>query len=213
MLKLYQKPQFNVVQPPRMLQEGYLVYFPTTWPSTWSFVAGKMFQVGVAHQIPYDLSYILPGDEYRDVDFSNGGGTFQENVYPENQNTLMEVGISFKPGNYLTEFWIPATKTSDYLEYAGMYPPSDPVGNTTNLLYLGAYKPSDSPYGNPQIFAYFIYRMTPLIMRVYAQPDVDYEKCVVGLRLNKIKMTPIDSPTDTQKTQAQVIHYYEDDRW
>lgn len=213
MLELQLKPQFNVVQPPRMLQEGYLVYFPTTWPSTWKFVSGQMFQVGVTRQMPYDISYILPGDDYRDVDFSNGGGTWQENIYPENEGTLEEVAIGFKPGNYITEFWIPANKTSDYLEYAGMYPPSNPVGNTSNLLYLGAYKPSDSPYDNPQLFTYFIQKLTPLIMRVYVKPDVDYEKVVVGLRINKIKMTPVTSPTEAQKTQAKVIHYYEEDRW
>jgi len=82
MLELKQKPQFNIQLPPRMLEEGYLVYFPTTWPSTYNNVRGQMFQVSVAKQMPYDIPYIIPGGDYRDVDFSNGGGTFQETSTP-----------------------------------------------------------------------------------------------------------------------------------
>ena len=108
-----------------------------------------MFQISVAKQIPYDLGYWIPGGDYRDVDFSNGGGLLQENVYPENDSTLEEVGVTFKEGDFLAEFYIPANTTYDYLEYAGMTPTlTDP-----KLKYLGAYRPEDSPYKKPEFFS------------------------------------------------------------
>jgi hypothetical protein len=209
MLELKQKPQFNIQLPPRMLEEGYLVYFPTTWPSTYNNVRGQMFQVSVAKQIPYDIPYIIPGGDYRDVDFSNGGGTFQENLYPENDVTLEQIGVSFKEGDFLAEFFIPANTTYDYLEYAGMTPTlTDP-----KLIYLGAYRWQDSPYKDPQFFFYAIHKLTPLIMRLYAEKNVDFAHIMTGLIVNKMLLSPIPNPTQAQQTQAKVIHYYDELKW
>jgi hypothetical protein len=80
-------------------------------------------------------------------------------------------------------------------------------------LYLGAFKPSDSPYEDPQIRAYFVRKFTPLIMRVYVHSGVDYEKVVVGLTVNRCKLTEITSPSDDQKAKAKVIRYYDEFRW
>lgn len=209
MLELQPRPQFNVVVPPKLLQEGYLVYFPTSWPSTYLAHRGKMFQLGPVIQIPYDLSYKIPGGDYRDVDFSNGDGDYQESIYPEQEVSLFEVLIGFKPGAFITEWFIPADKSLHRLEYAQM----DPDIANAKRLYLGAFQAKDSPYDDPQIKAYFVRKFTPLIMRVYVHSGVDYEKVVVGLTVNRCKLTEVTSPSDDQRRLAKVIRYYDEFRW
>ena len=217
MLELVPKPQFTVVVPPKMLQEGYLVNFTQGWPSTLAHVHDKTFRIEAVNQVPYDLNYIIPAADYRDVDFSNGSGNYQESVYPNKTETLFEVSIGLgpmwdpdePPPNYLVHFYIPADRHINYLEYAGMTPD---VSSTT-LRYLGARKPADSPYVEPRIKVYFVKDLAPLIARVYVLAGVDYEKCVLGLTINKCRLREVEAPTDEQKLKAKVIRYYDELRW
>jgi len=209
MLELQSKPQFSVVVPPRTLQEGYLVHFSEDWPSTHNAVRAKTFRIDVTNQVPYDLSYIIPTGDYRDVDFSNGSGTFQENIYPENVNSLFEVLVGFKPGNFLSQWYIPAGKSISQLEYAQMYPDLD----DDEKKYLGARQPKDSPYDDPRIKMYLVKDLSPLIMRLFTLEGVDYEKIVVGLTINKCKMREIEAPSQDDLLKAKVIRYYDYLRW
>jgi len=213
MLELVPKPQFSVVVPPKLLQEGYLVYFSGGWPSTHDAIREKLFRIDVCNQIPYDRSYILPtgaaGTIYRDVDFSNGAGAFQEDIYPENQNSLFEVLVGFKPGNFLSQWYVPAGKSVHNLEYAQMYP--DLTDATRR--YLGARLPKDSPYEDPRIKLYFVKDLAPIIMRLYVLAGVAFEKIRVGLTINKCHMREISAPTDDQMLKAKVIRYYDELRW
>ncbi len=208
MLELQPKPQFSVVIPPKLLQEGYLVTFPTTWPSTYKWVSGKTFRIDAAVQTPYDLAYKIPTGDYRDVDFSNGNGTFQESVYPENVQSLFEVAIGFKPGAFISEWFIPAGKTLHRLEFAQM----EPDITHAKRLFLGAFQAKDSPYDDPRIKAYFVKDFTPLIMRLYVLAGVDYEKVVVGLTVNRCKIREIE-PTTEQVAKAKVVRFYDEMRW
>lgn len=213
MLELQPKPQFSVVIPPKLLQEGYLVHFDSDWPSTHDAIREKTFRIDVVNQVPYDLSYTLPtgalGTIYRDVDFSNGPGTFQESIYPEHQNSLFEVLLGFKPGNFISHWYIPAGKSVHALEYAQMYP------DLTNVKkkFLGARQPKDSPYDDPRIKLYLVKDLAPLIMRLYVLPGVLFEKIVVGLTINKCQMRIIEAPTEDQLLKAKVIRYYDTLRW
>jgi len=209
MLELQPKPQFSVVIPPKTLQEGYLVTFSSDWPSTHEAIREKTFRIDAVNQVPYDLSYIIPTGDYRDVDFANGSGTFKENIYPENQNSLFEVLLGFKPGNFLSHWYIPAGKSVHNLEYAQMYP------DLTNAKrkYLGARQPKDSPYDDPKIKLYFVKDLAPMIMRLFVLPGVDFEKIVTGLTVNKCQMREITLPTEDQKLKAKVIRYYDYLRW
>jgi len=209
MLELVPKPQFSVVIPPKTLQEGYLVTFSSDWPSTHVAIREKTFRIDAVNQVPYDLSYIIPTGDFRDVDFANGSGTFKENIYPENQNSLFEVLLGFKPGNFLSHWYIPAGKSVHNLEYAQMYP------DLTNAKrkYLGARQPKDSPYDDPRIKLYFVKDLAPMIMRLYVLPGVDFEKVVTGLTVNKCQMREITIPTEDQKLKAKVIRYYDYLRW
>jgi len=209
MLELVPKPQFSVVIPPKTLQEGYLVTFSSDWPSTHEAIREKTFRIDAVNQVPYDLSYIIPTGDFRDVDFANGSGTFKENIYPENQNSLFEVLLGFKPGNFLSHWYIPAGKSVHNLEYAQMYP------DLTNAKrkYLGARQPKDSPYEDPRIKLYFVKDLAPMIMRLFVLPGVDYEKVVTGLTINKCLMREIDLPTEADRLKAKVIRYYDYLRW
>lgn len=209
MLELQTKPQFTVVIPPKLLQEGYLVTFPDTWPSTYKYVTGKTFRIDAVLPVPYDLSYIIPSGDYRDVDFSNGNGTFQESIYPENSISLFEVAIGFKPGAFISEWFVPAGKSIHRLEYAQM----DPDITHAKRLFLGAFTAKDSPYDDPRIRAYFVKDFTPLIMRLYVLAGIDLEKIVVGLTINKCKLREITSPTQADSQKAKVIRYYDELRW
>lgn len=209
MLELTPKPQFSVVIPPKLLQEGYLVHFDSDWPSTHDAIREKTFRIDAVNQVPYDIPYTLPAADYRDVDFSNGSGTFQESMYPENNDSLFEVLVGFKPGNYLTHWYIPLGKSIHQLEYAQMYPDL----TDTKRKYLGARQPKDSPYEDPRIKLYFVKDLAPLIMRVYVLAGVDYEKCTVGYTVNKCQMQEIEEPTEEQLLKAKVIRYYDYLRW
>ncbi|KKM66364.1 hypothetical protein LCGC14_1481940 [marine sediment metagenome] len=209
MLELQAKPQFNVVVPPKLLQEGYLVHFPMSWPSTYKAVSGKTFRLDATSQVPYDLSYIIPTGDYRDVDFSNGSGTFQEGIMPENLLSLFEVSLGFKPGAFIAEFFIPAGKALHRLEYAQM----EPDITNAKRLFLGAYTAKASPYEDPRIKMYFIKDFTALIMRLYVLAGVDYEKVVAGLIVNRCRLREIPSPTQDDMRKAKVIRYYDELRW
>ena len=213
MLELQPKPQFSVVIPPKLLQEGYLVHFDSDWPSTHEAIREKTFRIDAVNQVPYDLSYILPtgavGTIYRDVDFSNGSGTFQESMYPTKQNSLFEVLLGFKPGNFISHWYIPAGKSVHNLEYAQMYPDL----TDTKRKYLGARQPKDSPYDDPRIKLYLVKDLAPLIMRLYVLPGVLFEKIVCGLTVNKCLMREIEAPTEDQLLKAKVIRYYDYLRW
>lgn len=192
---------------PALLQENYFVRFTKEWPDTLSHVKGKFFQIDKVNQVPYDLSYIIPTGDFKDVDLANTSAG--EKIYPENTKTLYEVALGFKPGNYLAHFYIPAGEYVHRLEYTGMVPD---VASST-LRYLGARKPADSPYDDKRIFMYFVYHLEPLILRLYVEAGVDYEKVVLGLTVNKCHLTEIAVPTVEQVKLAKEIKYYTELRW
>ncbi len=207
MLELKPMPEATVTPGvPKLLQEGFYVRFTDAWPNQLDHVAGKSFQIERVNQVPYDLSYIIPTGDYRDVDISNSAAG--EKIYPENVKTLYETALGFKPGNYLAHFYIPSGEYMHRLEYTGMVPD---VSSITRR-YLGARKPADSPYDDKRIFIYSVYKLEPLIIRLYVEAGIDYEKCVLGLIINKCYLKPV-SLTAEQMARAKVIRYYTELRW
>ena len=192
---------------PKLLQENFFVKFTEAWPAELSYVRDKCFRIEKTNQVPHDLSYIIPSADFRDVDLSNAAGG--ENIYPENVYTLYEVLLGFKPGNYLVHFYIPAGEYVSRLEQAGMVPD---VAHATRR-YLGAKKPEDSPYDDKRIYMYFVKDLEPLILRVFVDNGIDFEKCVLGLTVNKCRLTQIAVPTPDQLRLAKTIHYYSELRW
>ncbi len=208
MLELKPMPEATVTPGvPKLLQEGFYVRFTDVWPDTLSEVKGKLFQIEKTNQVPYDISRIIPEDDFCDLDLSNSSGG--ENIYPKNSKTLYETLIGFKPGNYLVHFYIPAGEYLHRLEQAGMVPD---VTNATRK-YLGARKPEDSPYDDKRIFFYSVKDLEPLILRTYVDLGIDFEKVIIGLLVNKCYLKQIPSPTAEQMRLAKKIQYYTELRW
>jgi len=207
MLELKPMPEATVSPGvPKLLQEGFYVRFTDQWPLTLPHVKGKFFQVEKTNQVPYDITRIIPGGNYCDVDMSNATGG--ENIYPENTKTLYETILGFKPGNYLVHFYIPAGEYVHRLEQSGMVPN---VASAT-LRYLGARKPEDSPYDDKRIFMYSVKDLEPLILRLMVDNGVAWEKMVLGLVVNKCYLKQI-TPTAEQLARAKKIDYYTELRW
>ena len=193
---------------PKLLQEGYYVKFTDLWPKTLAAnVSGKCFQIEKTNHVPYDLKYILPTNDFRDVNLANVDGG--ENLYPEGLKTLYEIALGFKPGNYLTHFFAPAAEAISRLEQAGMTPD---VTHATRR-YLGARKPEDSPYHDKRIFIYTVKGLEPMIMRLFVDTGIAFEACILGLIVNKCRLVEITNPSHEQLRLARKVFYYTELRW
>ena len=192
---------------PKLLQEGYYVHFTKAWPAEFSAISGKYFQIAETNVVPHDIHHIIPTNDYRDVDLSNSAGG--ENLYPENQNTLNEVVLGFKPGTYLAQVYIPAGEAMSRLEQASMFPDV----TSTTLRYLGQRTPTDSPYDDKRIFMYFVRNLEPIIYRMFVDTGIDFEKVVMGVMVNKCRLSEIKNPTPDHERLAKVIRYYSELRW
>ena len=200
---------------PKLLQKGFFVKFSNEWPDTLPHVKGKFFRIARVNEVNHDLPYILPSNDFRDVDFSNQAGGV--NLYPENTKTLYEVALGFKPGNYQVQFYIPAGEFVSRLEQAGMVP------NVTVAArrYLGAFKPADSPYEDKRILLYFVKDLEPCIARTFVDtgqgpvvvPNIAFEKVVFGLTINKCYLQEMQTQTPEQQARAKEILYYTELRW
>jgi hypothetical protein len=199
------------VRPPvsKYLQQNYLVRFTDQWPTT-KAVSGKLFEIKRTNQVPYVRRFILPTGDYRDVDLSNGTGTFQESLYPTSDKSLFEISFGWKPGNYLIHIYVPATKPISQLEFSGM----TPVLTDVNRRYLGARKPDDSPFDDHRAFIYAVNAMDPIILEHYVLPGVAFEKCICGIMVNKCLLSnPITNPTDEQLKKSKEIPYWDELKW
>ena len=192
---------------PKLLQKGFFVKFTDEWPDTLPHVKGKFFRIARVNEVNQDLPYILPSNDYRDVDFSNQTGGV--NLYPETTKTLYEVALGFKPGNYQVQFYIPAGEFVSRLDQAGMVPDVTVVARK----YLGAFKPEDSPYEDKRILLYFVKDLEPLIARTFVDTGCDFEKCVLGVTVNKCYLEEIQTPTSEQLSRSKELLYYSELRW
>lgn len=190
----------------KFLQQGHFVTFTDQWPDTLSFVKGKSFQIERVNQVPHDLHYIIPSGDYKDVDISDSDDG--EKIYPKNTKTLYEIAVGFKPANLLYELFIPAGEYAQRLEHASMVP----TLSSTTLKYLGAFKPEDSPYDDKRLFFYAIYNLEPLIMRLYVDTGIDYDKIIMGLTVNKCYLKEM-ALNPEQARLAKRILYYSELRW
>jgi len=192
---------------PKLLQKGFFVKFTDEWPDTLPHVKGKFFKIARVNEVNQDLSYILPSNDFRDLDFSNQTGGV--NLYPENTRTLYEVALGFKKGNYQVQFYIPAGEFVSRLEQAGMVPDVTVAARK----YLGAFKPEDSPYEDKRILLYFVKDLEPLIARTFVDTGCDFCKCVFGITVNKCYLEEMRTPTSEQLARSKEILYYSQLRW
>jgi len=132
--------------------------------------------------VTYPLTRILKEGYYQDINLSNDDTG--EKLYPDVAENLYEVLIGFKPGNFFCHVYFPA----DYPVYRLDYPTMYPEISSDTLKYLGAIKPSDSPVENPTFKLYLVYKLKPVILRLYADDGVGYEKCTMEVTVNRCLM-------------------------
>jgi len=185
------------------LQKDSWVYFSPEWPETWAWCSGKLFKVvDEPIIVPYAASYILPSEDYKDIDLSNSNAGLK--LYPEDTKVLYQCAVGFKPGSYITHIYVPKEKYVYHLAESSMYPDL----TSATLKYLGAKRPSDSPAEAPLLFLYFIKDAPAFYLRPYVLEDVAYEKCTIEFTINKCKLEEIPTPTAEQIEKALKVHYY-----
>jgi hypothetical protein len=229
---------------PSLIQNKWWIKFSNSWdPSRTNVVGtkpngspyGRFFQVVATNQVAHTMPYIIPANDYRDVDFSDSAVApgIQENLYPRQDQTLYEIQLGFKPANFLAQFYIPASQVLGRLEQTTMQAPDPPTVTALNftspLRYLGARKYTNSQYTDKKIYIYTIKDMDALIMRLFVDSGLpviatDYEKIVAVMIVNKLKLVEIPTqfdnatgamvyPNQKMIETAREIPYYTDNRW
>lgn len=197
-----------------------IVNFSTAWPAQLGIQPGHTYQVVWHQNVPYDLSYIIGAGDYKDVNLSDGDNissalAASENLYPYGiNNTLYQILIGFKPGNYMCHLYMPADQYILGLEYTQMYP-SDANMTDPNKKYIGSIKPEDSPYYDPRLKLVTVYNMLPFYLRflvdlggvtdVFGNPDA--EKCIAPLIINHCKLNDITANATPQQKAMNMIRY------
>ncbi|MDD4984407.1 MAG: hypothetical protein PHQ43_01260 [Dehalococcoidales bacterium] len=182
MLELRPTDYIAGVQPrPKILLVNDWIKFSNNFPDTLSHVKGKTACIAVQQEVNYQLSYLLKEGCYTDVDLSNDTGV---NLYPDVASNLYEMLIGFKPGNYFVQIYFPADYPIYRLDEPSMYPN---IGDT-NLKYLGAIRPGDSPDRNPILKLYLVYKLKPIILRMVVDDGIDYEKMTMNFSINRCVM-------------------------
>jgi hypothetical protein len=187
------------------------VTFSKAWPGQLGILPGHTYQIVWREDVPYDLSYIINGSDWKDVNLADGQGgspssTGSENLYPYGvNNTLYQILFGFKPGNYMVHLYMPQDQYLLGLEYTQMFPSNTNMSNP-KLKYIGSIKPEDSPYYDPRLKLVTVYNMLPFYMRFLVDTGDD-EKCIAPLIINHCQLKDMtDLATDQQKAQ-NLIRY------
>lgn len=184
----------------RMFMPGDYVTFSRAWPESVNIKPGETYQVVHHQETPYDLSYILPADDWKDIDLSNQEAT-GEKLYPAMESSMFQILIGLKDGNYEVIPYMPQNEYVLGLEHTNMRPDV----NDAKRKYLGGIVPSDTPADDPRLKLITLKNMTPFYLRLYVDHG-DFEKCVFRLIVNRCKLEHVPNPTEEQKNK-RVIRY------
>lgn len=192
------KPAVRVVLPDWWLK------FSNNFPDTLDHVKGKTVRVLKQQQVKYPLSLTIKEACYKDVNLSNDDAG--EKLYPDVADNLYEVLVGFKPGNYFCHVYFPA----EYPLYRLDYPDMSPLISSDSLKYLGAIKPEDSPVDNPIFKLYLVFKLKPIILRLYADDGIAYEKMGLEFTINRCLMQEGVPPPEVK---PKPIQYLDEIKW
>lgn len=174
---------FAGVQPrPKILLVDHWVRFSNNFPDSLNHVKGKTARISKQQQVTYELSWMVKENCYIDVNLSNEDAG--KKLYPNVSDNLYEMLIGFKPGNYFCQVYFPADYPIFQLDHTDM----TPLITNDTYKYLGAIKPTDSPAEDPIFKLYLVYDLNPIILRLYADDGVAYEKMSIEFLINRCKM-------------------------
>ncbi|GAI38217.1 unnamed protein product, partial [marine sediment metagenome] len=114
------------------------LYFSEAFPDAHKWAKGKYFEIKESVLVSYDKGYILPENDYKNLDLSNA--TADLKLYPESEGVVYEALIGLKPGNYQVGLYIPGV--NDYLLALGDTS-SYPDLTDDERKYLAAITPDD----------------------------------------------------------------------
>lgn len=196
---------------PRILLPGYYVKFSGKFPSDIG-VANKAYRITKQVQVTFPRSFIIKENCYVDVNLSNddGGG---ERLYPYAPESLYEMLIGLKPGNWYLIPYFPANQPIYRLDYSTMLP----TMADGKLRYLGIVRPADSPAFDPEypdraptFKLYLPYRLKPMYLRVVCDGGVDHEKCTLQFTINRCQMEEAAPPAGVT---PKPIEYLDELKW
>ena len=211
----------------REFDTGDILMFSSAWPTNLGVIPGHTYRVKWHQDVPYDLKYILPQADYRDVNISDNTQNTPtdpayENLYPYGtSNTLYQILIGFKPGNYMVHLYMPFDQYILGLEFTNMVP-NDANMTNPRLKYIGPIKPEDSPYYDPRLKLVTVYNMLPFYMRFLTDNGAsgDYEKCIAPLIINHCQLEDLTvapkvgpeqiAAYNAAVAKAQIIRYVDE---
>lgn len=165
------------------------LYFTKAWPDAHKWAKDKYWEIKETALVSYDKGYILPGEDYKNLDLSNATGGLK--LYPASEGVVYEILIGLKPGNYQIGLYIPGV--NDYLLALGdtsMYPDL----TDSDRRYLARMTPEDTPYDNPLLKLWAIKDMAAWILKDYILPGVDYDDSILGFKVAKHRLEEISKP-------------------
>lgn len=192
----------------REYQVGDYLTFSSAWPSNLGIAPNHTYQVAFRQDVPYDLSNIIQAGDYKDVNISDNTqndatNPLYENLYPYGtQNTLYQILVGLKPGNFMLHLYMPYDQWILGLEFTNMVP-NDQNMYDPRLKYIGSIKPEDSPYYDPRLQIVTVYNMVPFYLRFLVDTGDD-EKCIAPLIINHCQLkdlTPGQLPTNPSASQ------------
>lgn len=187
----------------REYQVGDFLTFSNAWPTQLGISPGHTYQVVWRADVPYDLSYIINAQDYKDVNISDNTQNTPtdpayENLFPYGtSNTIYQILIGLKPGNYMLHLYMPYDQWILGLEFTNMVP-NDANMSNNRLKYIGSVKPEDTPYYDPRLKLVTVYNMIPFFLRFLVDKGDD-EKCIAPLIINHCQLkdlTPGSSPVN-----------------
>jgi hypothetical protein len=199
---------------PSLLLDGHIIHVSAKFASgnTAQF-ADKYYVIDNPQQVPYDRWYVLPTADYRDVDLSNGTGTWQESIMPYEVSEINEVLFCFSGHQTLVYPMVPSARYFQKLSYSGM----SPLPTNTTLRYLGCWKETDCYYdqNDPKNTTMFVRMMflkdiEPVILRTYIDSENTFEKVVMHFLINRCTIKSLPNPTAEEKRVARkILHWSE----
>lgn len=179
----------NIVPQPRVLLLNHWVSFSNKFPESLDHVKGKTFRISRQQQVSYSLSYILKEACYKDVNLSNEDTG--EKLYPDASESLYEVLIGMRPGSYRCIPYFPADQPINRLDY----PTMTPVMADSTLKFIGSIRPEDSPPENPVFKLYLVFKLKPIMLRLWVEDGVEYEKATLDLLINRCTLSQESLPS------------------
>ncbi|MFH1031123.1 MAG: hypothetical protein V1767_00930 [Chloroflexota bacterium] len=198
-----------------LLQKGQWVKFSSAWQGNFpeNLPGGSFIVKEEPVLVKYDISRIIPGNDFVDIDLSNQtmptaagvGGTQQ--LYPSQPGVLYQIVLGFKKGNYFIPFYIPGGSPIFTLSSSFLTSPNFAAAD--GRRYLGSKTYRDSPEDTPLISLYTIQNMPSIVLRYYADIGINFEKIVVTYNVNKCKISPIQLSPEQEERALKIPYYTE----